>query len=216
VKKVTFKSLSEEELASYQTLQTGNNCTLHAISAALDLLCNYRIAPQKLSEEINRLWWRGRFYRIVPNWAVTPPMQVKIVNYLASSRGLSIFAQLRHTSPEILRNLLYDESIAALVTIYWLPRQAPAIYQGTRNVNYNAIKSMGGHTMLFASFNPDHLTVGSKSTPWGFINSWADSSPDLFWMEDSQFRKAWDFSLLNLGSNATVIISKFPHHIPIA
>jgi hypothetical protein len=92
------------------------------------------------------------------------PMQVKIVNYLASSRGLSIFAQLRHTSPEILRNLLYDESIAALVTIYWLPRQAPAIYQGTRNVNYNAIKSMGGHTMLFASFNPDHLTVGSKST----------------------------------------------------
>jgi hypothetical protein len=44
-------------------------------------------------------------YRVLPNWAVTPPMQANIVNYLARTRGLPVRARLLHTAPEILRNL---------------------------------------------------------------------------------------------------------------
>ncbi|MFZ3071321.1 MAG: hypothetical protein WA110_09420 [Anaerolineaceae bacterium] len=207
MKKTSLKALPESELARYQTLQSGNNCTLHAISAVLNLLCGLTILPSELVEEVNRLWWHGHFYRILPNYAVTPPMQARFVNYLSKTRHLPVSARLLHTSSEILRNLPNDEDIAAMVTLYWLPGQAPAIYHGFRGVNYNQAKGMGGHTMLFASYDPDHLTDGTTPTPWGFINSWAEGSTNLFWMEDQSFRKSWNFPLPRLGRNPTVLIS---------
>ncbi len=208
MKKTSLRALPENELARFQTLQKGNNCTLHAISAALDLLCGFQIAPDELIAEVNRLWFRGRFYRLFPNWAVTPPMQARIVRYLAKTRNLPLKARLLHISPEVLRNLPHDENLTALVTIYWLAGKAPPIYHGTRGLNYNQVQGMGGHTMLFAAFDPDHLTDQTLLTPWGFINSWSSGGTGLFWMQDADFRKAWGFPLLNLGSNAAVIISK--------
>ena len=103
-----LKTLSDPGLARFQTLQAGNDCALHAISAALGLLCDLRLDPKELAAEINRLWWRGKFYRVLPGWAVAPPMQARIVNYLARSRALPISARLLHLSPEILRNLPDD------------------------------------------------------------------------------------------------------------
>jgi hypothetical protein len=104
VKKRFLKSLPEWELARFQSLQKGNDCALHAISAALALLCGTHLAPEELASEVNRLWWRGRLFRVLPNWAVTPPMQAAIVNYLARSRGLPVRARLLHLSPKFLRN----------------------------------------------------------------------------------------------------------------
>ena len=101
MKKSSLKSLPEIELARFQSLQKGNDCTLHAISAALELLCGVRLAPRELAAEVNRLWWRGRFYRVLPGWAVTPPMQARIVNYLARTRGLPVRASGSVISPRM-------------------------------------------------------------------------------------------------------------------
>lgn len=210
MKKRFLKSLPESELARFQSLQKGNDCTLHAISAALQLLCGADLAPKDLAAEVNRLWWRGRFYRVLPNWAVTPPMQANIVNHLARTRGLPVRARLLHTAPEILRNLPDDDNLAALVTIYWRRGRAPAIYRGATAWNYNQSKSTAGHTMLFAAFDPEHTNQGGLQTPWGFINSWADANTELFWMEDEAFRGAWGFRLPILGRCATVLITRDP------
>lgn len=200
--------LSEPELARYQTLQKGNNCTLHAISSALGMLGVHHQDPQALANEVNRLWWRGRFYRLAPGWGVTPPMQAKIVNYLARKYDLPVSARVLHLSPEILHIMPYGDSFVTLVTIYWLPRQAPALYLGDTARNYNATKKAGGHTMLFASYDPDHQSGTDLLTPWGFINSWAAGGDVLFWMENKQFKKAWSFPLPHWGKNAAVVITR--------
>lgn len=208
MKRSSLRALSEEQLGRFQTLQKGNDCTLHAISAALSILCDYTVSPGKLISEANQLWWRGRFFRLAPGWAVTPRMQARFVNYLARTRKLPISARLLHTSPEILRNLPNDDSLAALVTVYWLWGSAPALYYRDKPKNYNATRQPGGHTMLFASFDPEHLLENGVMAPWGFINSWVNGGSGLFWMEDGNFRKAWNLPLLGLGRNATVLISK--------
>lgn len=208
MKKRFLKSLPEWELARFQSLQKGNDCALHAISAALALLCGTHLAPEELASEVNRLWWRGRLFRVLPNWAVTPPMQAAIVNYLARSRGLPVRARLLHLSPEILRNLPEDDDLAALVTIYWRRGRAPAIYRGGTDWNYNQSKSTAGHTMLFAAYDPEHTNKTNLPTPWGFINSWANANTELFWMEDAAFRRAWSSPLPVIGRNAAVIITR--------
>lgn len=208
MKKRFLKSLPERELARFQSLQKGNDCTLHAISAALELLTGLHLPPNELVAEVNRLWWRGKLYRVLPNWAVTPPMQASIVNYLARTRGLPVRARLLHTAPEILRNLPDDDNLAALVTIYWRRGRAPAIYRGATARNHNQSKSTAGHTMLFAAYDPEHTNHGVLQTPWGFINSWAHANTELFWMEDEPFQRAWGAPLPVIGRNATVLISR--------
>ena len=203
-----IKSLPEWELARFQSLQEGNDCTLHAISAALALLCGVHLAPKGLASEVDRLWWRGRLYRVLPGWAVTPPMQVSIVNYLARTHDLPVRARLLHTTPEILRNLPGDDNLAAIVTIYWRRGRAPAIYRGATAWNYNQSKSSAGHTMLFAAFDPEHTNHGVIQTPWGFINSWAEANSELFWMEDEPFKRAWGVRLPIIGRCATVLVTR--------
>ena len=208
MKKRFLKSLPERELARFQSLQKGNDCTLHAISAALELLTGLRLPPYQLVAEVNRLWWRGKLYRVLPNWAVTPPMQASIVNYLARTRGLPVRARLLHTAPEILRNLPDDENLVALVTIYWRRGRAPAIYRGATARNHNQSKSTAGHTMLFAAYDPTHTTGAGISTPWGFINSWCDGGARLYWMKDEDFRRSWGFFLPLVGPNPLVLVRK--------
>ena len=208
MKKRFLKSLPEWELARFQSLQKGNDCTLHAISAALELLTGLRLPPYQLVAEVNRLWWRGKLYRVLPNWAVTPPMQASIVNYLARTRGLPVRARLLHTAREILRNLPDDENLVALVTIYWRRGRAPAIYRGATARNHNQSKSTAGHTMLFAAHDPTHTTGAGITTPWGFINSWCDGGARLYWMKDEDFRRSWGFFLPLVGPNPLVLIRK--------
>ena len=198
---------SEATLAGYQRNQVGNTCTFHTISASLRLLINYSIDPLALSDEINRLWWRGRFMRVMPNWAVTPSMQVRIVHYLAKTRSLPIRASLQHTNPAALLGFLSSPNQIPIITIFWLNRKAPAIYYGSSTSNYNATQFMGAHSMLFAAYDPNHHS-GDLATPWGFINSWKDNSSLLFWMSQEEFIRSWGFRLPIFGNNPLVLIER--------
>lgn len=204
----TLHSLTEPELAGYQTRQVGNTCSFHMISVSLRLMLNHSIVPMELSEEINRLWWRGRFMRVVPDWAVTPRMQVRIIRYLAQTRGLPVAATYQRSDPENLTEILADLTTVPIVTIIWPWRKAPPIYLGNTTRNFNTTRSAGGHSMLLAAYDPNHTAGGLFPTPWGFINPWMDNIADLFWMTDEDFRRAWGFWLPGIGPNPLVLIQR--------
>lgn len=209
--KITRKTLlarKESELAAYQVRQVGNTCSFHAIAVALRLLLDYEIDPVELSEKVNNLWWRGRFMRVVPNWAVTPRMQVRIVRYLARENDLPITAFYTHGNIALLPAILSDPDFISLITLLWWWRQAPPIYRGDTTQNYNKTKKPGGHTMILAAYDPDHRAGDQFFTPWGFINPWLSGAKQLFWMRDDDFRKAWRFPLPLIGPNPLVLIHR--------
>ena len=199
---------TEAELAEYQIRQVGNTCSFHMISVSLRLLLNTTIDPMTLSNEINRLWWRGRFMRVAPEWAVTPRMQVRIVRYLARSRGLPVSAVYQRGDPATVADILADETTVPIITIIWPWRKAPPIYLGSTTQNFNATRSAGGHSMILAAFDPSHTSGGIIPTPWGFINPWIENSAQLFWMTDEDFRRSWRFWLPGIGPNPLVVIRK--------
>jgi len=174
--------------------------------AAVELLTNIKLDPQEIIEEVNRNWWRGRFFRLAPKSGITPPMQVRLLCHLAKKHDLPLTAQLFHLSPELLRTTGEVETLASLVTIYWWYGRSPAIYYMDGPKNYNALKGASGHTMVFAAYDPEHYS-GDVHTPWGFINSWITQGAGLFWMEDKEFQKSWGIPIPHWGKNATVVIS---------
>lgn len=204
----TLHAKSEVELAGYQTRQMGNTCTVHAIAVSLHLLLNYSIDPMVLSDEINRLWWRGRFMRVAPEWAVTPRMQMRIIRYLAQRHGLPINALFRRGNPDTLPELLSDTESVPIITIIWRWRKAPPIYLGSTTQNFNNTRSAGGHSMLLAAYDPQHTANGQFNTPWGFINPWKNHTDQLFWMTDADFRHAWRFWLPGIGRYPLVLIRR--------
>jgi len=204
----TLHAKTEAELAGYQTNQVGNTCSFHAIAVGLHLLLNYTIDPMALSDEANRLWWRGRFMRVAPDWAVTPRMQVRIVRHLAQIHDLPITAVFQRGHPDTLPDLLSDPESVPIITIIWRWRQAPPIYLGSTTQNFNLTGSAGGHSMLLGAYDPHHSTNGQFMTPWGFINPWKDHTDQLFWMTDSDFRRAWQFWLPGIGRHPLVVIHR--------
>jgi hypothetical protein len=206
MKKTSLRALPEKNLAKFQTLQTGNDCAIHSLVAAIELLTNVRLDPQEIIEEVDRIWWHGRFFRLAPKFGITPPMQVRLLRYLAKKHNLPLAAKLFHLSPELLQTTVAAENIASLVTIYWWFGHSPAIYYMDGPINYNALEGASGHTMVFAAYDPEHYS-GEIQTPWGFINSWVTQGTGLFWMEDKEFQKAWGTPIPRWGKHATVIIS---------
>jgi hypothetical protein len=204
----TLHTKAKSELAGYQTRQVGNTCSFHMISVSLHLLLNTTIDPMTLSDEINRLWWRLRFMRVAPDWAVTPRMQVRIIRYLASTRGLPVTAVFQRGDPETVTGILADVTTVPIITIIWPWRKAPPIYLGSSNQNFNTTRSAGGHSMILAAYDPNHSTGGHIPTPWGFINPWMDNTAHLFWMTDEDFRRAWGFWLPGIGPNPLVLIQR--------
>jgi hypothetical protein len=206
MKKTSLKAFPETKLAKLQTLQIGNDCAVHSIVAAIELLTDVKLDPADIISEINRIWWQGRFYRLAPNSAITPPLQLRLLRYLAKKHDLPLNASLLHLSPDVLRATAEADNIACLVTIYWWFKQSPKIYYRDQPKNYNREKGASGHTMLFAAYDPDHYS-GEIHTPWGFINSWVNAGTGLFWMEDKAFMKAWGIPIPRWGNNATLTIS---------
>ncbi|MEL7625408.1 MAG: hypothetical protein AAGU15_00935 [Anaerolineaceae bacterium] len=206
MKKTSLYALSEAKLARLQTLQVGNDCAVHAIVAAIEVLTEVKLDPAEIIDEINQLWWRGRFFRLAPNSGITPPLQIKLVHYLAKKHNLPIKAKRLHLSPEVLLATAEADNLASLVTLYWWFGHSPAIFYMEGSKNYNNVEGAGGHTMLFASYDPEHKS-GELQTPWGFVNSWVKAGTGIFWMEDAAFRKAWGMPIPRWGKNAAVIIS---------
>ena len=210
MRSVSLKSLPEAELAAFQTHQSGNNCAVHAITAAVKLLDGTEFSPEALSTEIDQLWRHGRFYRMLPGGAITPGMQARLVNFLARTHNLPLQAQLKFLSLETLPTLLQEDNQALLLTLTWLPSKAPAIYHGNSSVNSNATRKAGGHTMLLAAYNPEHRS-GNHYTPWGFINSWIQGGPELFWMQENDLRNTWNVVFFPLNLRLSVIIKKLSY-----
>ena len=206
MKKTSLRALPETNLAKFQSLQTGNDCAIHSLVAAIELLTNIRLDPQEIINEVNRIWWHGRFFRLAPKSGITPPMQVRLLSYLAKKHNLPLKANLLHLSPELLRTTAVAENIVSLVTIYWWFGHSPAIYYMDQPNNYNALKGASGHTMVFAAYDPEHSS-GEVLTPWGFINSWITQGTGLFWMTDHDFQKTWGTPIPRWGKNAAVVIS---------
>jgi len=204
VKTIGAKTITE--LAAYQTQQTGNNCSFHAISVGIQLLLNYKINPEVLAQEVNRQWWRGHFMRIFPNWAVTPRMQVRIIDYLAKTRNLPIRGTFHYATVSECLQALSDQSCIPLITLIWLWGQAPPIYYADSQLNFNKTKKAQGHTMVLAAYDPHHVSGEGLQTPWGFINSWRDDAQHLFWMTESDFTKAWHFTFPGIGPNPLVLL----------
>ena len=206
MKKTSLRALPETNLAKFQSLQTGNDCAIHSLVAAIELLTNIRLDPQEIINEVNRIWWHGRFFRLAPKSGITPPMQVRLLRYLAKKHNLPLKANLFHLSPELLRTTAAAENIVSLVTIYWWFGHSPAIFYMDQPNNYNALKGASGHTMVFAAYDPEHSS-GEVLTPWGFINSWITQGTGLFWMTDHDFQKTWGTPIPRWGKNAAVVIS---------
>lgn len=207
MKKTSIRALPEANLAKFQSLQTGNDCAIHSLTAAIEILTDVKLNSTDIISEVNRIWWHGRFFRLAPNSGITPPLQVRLLDYLAKKHNLPLSARLLHLSPEVLPLMAEAENAVCLVTIYWWFKNAPAIYYMDQPQNYNALQLAGGHTMVFAAYDPTHLSGGVR-TPWGFINSWVSEGAGLFWMEDREFRKAWGMPIPRWGKNAAVIISQ--------
>ncbi len=207
---ITLHGKTESELAAYQRLQIGNTCSFYVIAAGLRLLLNYHIDPVALSDEIDRLWWRGRFMRVWPDWAVTPRMQVRIVRYLAKKHNLPIIATFHKGDPETLADIIPNPNCVAIITLVWLWREAPPIYLGNTLRNFNLTHNPGGHTMLLAAYDPAHKALGEFPTPWGFINPWIENAKHLFWMADEDFQKAWGLPLPLVGPNPLVVMRRLP------
>ena len=204
----TLHAKSEAELAAHQVHQVGNTCSFHAIATGIRLLLGVELDPMALSDEMDHLWWHLRFMRVAPGWAVTPRMQVRIVRHLARTRDLAVTASYQHGDPETLLDLLADPESVPIITLVWLCKGAPPIYLGDTDQNFNATQSMGGHTMILAAHDPNHMADGVFSTPWGFINPWKEDAESLFWMADAAFRKAWGFFLPLVGPNPLVVMKK--------
>lgn len=200
--------MTEKDLASLQNRQVGNTCTLHAITTALRMLLNFEYDPAELSDEVDRLWRRGRWMRVFPGWAVTPRQQVRILRYLAKQHQLPVDAVFHKGTPEILPGLLLDERVIPIVTLTWLWNQAPPIFYGQEPRNRNASRKVGGHSMIFSAYDPNHLVNQSFTAPWGFINPWKDDATHLYWMRDQDFRKAWGFTVPFNGPRPLVLIHK--------
>lgn len=198
----------EKQLASLQNRQVGNTCTLHAITTAIRMLVNFEVDPMLLSQEVDRLWRRGRLMRVFPGWAVTPRQQVRILRYLAKKHHLPLEAVFHKGTPEILPGILSDKNVIPIITLTWLWSQAPRIYYGDEPRNRNASRKPGGHSMIFAAYDPGHLIDQSFPAPWGFINPWKDGATHLYWIRDADFRKAWGFTVPFNGPNPLVLIHK--------
>lgn len=200
-------SNSEKDLAAYQNVQIGSTCTFHAITSALRLLIDFQLDPQELSDEIDHLWWQFKPMRTIPKWAVTPHQQKKIIEYLKEKYSLPVTVEFSHVSPNSLFDNLLLPSKASIITLLWGYKRAPSIYYGNSNHNYNSGRSPAGHTMLLAAFDPTHTLSDGTPAPWGMINSWVDNGSYLFWMQDNEFQRSWNFFLPFVGPNPLVTLS---------
>lgn len=206
--KKTLHNFSEKDLASYQSLQVGNTCTFYAIATSLKLLLNYQLDPIALAFEINQLWWRGKFMRVYPGWAVTPRMLMRMARYVARTRNLPINVHFQHGDADTLTHYLDDPHAIPIVTLTWLRKKVPPIYLGTTSYNYNTLPGPGGHAMILAAYNPTHRSGDEHVTPWGFISPWKMNSSQIFWMTDHDFRQSWEHMLPFKGRNPLVLLKK--------
>ena len=164
-KPVTLAGLTEKSLAAYQHNQVGNTCTLHSISAAIQLLSGRVIDPAELADELDAMNFFQRLpYRFGKNGPVSPLQQVSLLRRLIKDMGLSL--QVVYPIPTLpgLIDLIHQPDTVVMVTIGWAKHAAPAITLGTGTSSYaNNIVSPGIPSSVLPTIHYILIMVGYKN-----------------------------------------------------
>jgi hypothetical protein len=210
--------LSEADLAYYQQHQGNrNDCAEFAIAASLNLMYGGNVRGRDVGDAADQIpWllpWGG--LRMWPDGPTSPQQQVNIVNGIASQGGFDFEATATKATPEDLIDHLSDPNSAVVVTIGWGMNDPPQIARTSDlKTQAGADTIFNGHAMLLAAYDPTHMDAHGDPAPWGFINSWENGGPQLFWMPDDDFREAFAYDIFMMGSNNAVVISESSPALP--
>jgi hypothetical protein len=90
-----------------------------------------------------------------------------------------------------LHNLLHNHNTLALVSLTYWQGKEPLIARGRSTTSsLGPARWIGGHIMIAAAYDPDHINQAGVSTPWGFLSSWG-SKDQLYWMTENDFLNSW-------------------------
>ncbi len=203
--------MPEKGLAEYQHNQVGNTCTLHCISATVQILTGRTISAEDLAEEIDALPFLTRLpFRWWKDGPVSPIQQVLIVRKLAKELNLPLSAELTHPKTNELIAIIRKPGTVCPVTIGWMKGNAPSITLGDGSTSYADNSRINWHTMIAAAYDPFHRDNTGQVKPWGFINSWVNQGNHLFWISDADFIRSWSFYTPFGGCRSTVAITSHP------
>jgi len=213
---VYWGGLSEAQLAALQRSQGArNDCAEFAIAASLNLMYGGSVSGSDVAAAADQLPGFVPFLglRMWPNGPTSPTQQASIVNGIAREGGFDFQATASKATPEELINQLSEPSSTVVVTIGWAQGDPPQLAQTTEAGPEPSAKGpFNGHAMLLAAYDPSHFDGQGNPAPWGFINSWVDGSgsnptTEIYWMPDADFRDAFDYDILLMGSNNAVVIT---------
>jgi hypothetical protein len=196
---IYWREKSETQLAAFQQRQVGNTCAAHAIAAAVNLAFNLGLEGKQIGSDAYANWWRGwgnPFHAGIPPYA-----QINLLKHLAEVKKIPLEPHHYSWDPQRWLEVLRQPNQLLLITLFWLARPAPLtralekwkfprITYNLGDENYTQPNGViiTGHTMLLAAYDPQHITHGGKTRPWGFVNSWIDGGNYLFWMGDEDLR----------------------------
>lgn len=166
----------------------------------------------------------GQDYRVWPGGPTMPRNQKHLAERLAERHDMEITADALRGTTEDLLFLLNQPNTAVLVTIGWGKEDPPRILypdgKFRRFGQPEMLLEIGGlkvdapfnaHVMLLAAYDPAKtatLDGQQVNTPWGFINSWVDAGPKLYWMTEEDFRQAWRYVIPGVGRQKMVVVRR--------
>lgn len=209
---IWLKGLPESLLAPWQQNQgLSNHCGEFAVAAALGLLFNRVIAGMDLVEMADR-GWLTKGLRCWPGGPTLPVQQARLAQEYATLNRLPVETACHRGTFDQLRRWLEQPDTACLVTIAWDNRRLPRITSGAGDAA-RIIKSRyfwSGHSMVLAAFQPAGLQGQIDGGRWGFINSWEvpSNGPSIFWMQQDEFKRVWEYPLFPIGSRNVVLVKK--------
>ncbi|MEJ2448935.1 MAG: hypothetical protein P8Y37_13490 [Anaerolineales bacterium] len=173
-----WRDWSESQLASYQGDQgSSNHCAKYAAASALNLLYETSADGGELVSVIGDRLLKGTGrYTILGNDNGSLVFQAaNLLRMLARLNGVNPRIRCRRIDRNGLFSSLKEDKTLALVSLtYW---------QGSA-------RWVGGHVMIPAAYDPDHINQTGFSTPWGFLSSWG-SEDELYWMTENDFQRTW-------------------------
>lgn len=197
------------DLAGFQEDQgSTNNCGEYAAAAALDMLFGgNQFTGTDLTTfadaSTNLLPWFGR--RMFPNGPTMPPQQANLINDYAAANNLPVHATATTTDRAGLLQMLQQPDQTLMITISYGNDWQPTLTSDGGNYSPAppGILPYNGHVMVLAAYEEN-----GGNPRWGFVNSWADgaTSTDVFWMNDADFQRAWNYDGFGMGNNNVVIV----------
>ncbi len=208
---IKYRSFGEKRLASFQQEQTGNNCAVFSACAGLNLIFDLQLDPYFWSEKVDRIPFPAILkYRMFRNGPVSPIQHVRLIQWMINEHQIAgvLVERGNGTSKELVLGLQQTNQVK-LVTIGWFFGTPPEITYGDSALNQNASHArVGYHTLLFAAYDPLHISSDGIQRPWGFINSWKSSAEKLYWMQTVEFLKSWNIFTPFGGRRSVVTISR--------